>query len=86
MNTVDKQQLEALYGPGAQFSDHKAGERVKFRDGAGQEQEDEIMFVCAPVAAAPGRRAKPLTYIMREADPSTGLPRMLYQSEILELK
>lgn len=41
------EQLEALYGPAAKFSDHKTGETVRFREN-GQEKEGKIIHVCAP--------------------------------------
>jgi hypothetical protein len=75
---MNEQQHSALYGPGAQYSDHRIGERIRFRDEHGQVTEDEIVYVIAP------NEQQPLTYVMREANPNTGLPWLLYQSEILE--
>lgn len=82
---MDKQQLEALYGPSAMYSEHKRGDRVRFRDGRGQEQEDTIMWICAPQNAGLGQQARGIIYVMEGADPLSGLPLLLYPHEIIDV-
>jgi len=44
---MNHEQLEALYGPAAKFSDHKTGETVRFTEN-GQEKQGTIIHVMAP--------------------------------------
>jgi len=43
----DKEQRESLWGPEAQFSDHKRDEVIRFRED-GIEKQGKILHVCAP--------------------------------------
>jgi hypothetical protein len=80
---MNDEQLAALYGPGAHFSDNRPGDTITFRDSRGQEVTDTIVWICAPVAPRPGRAAQPITYIMTKLDEQSGMPYMVYPSEIL---
>lgn len=69
--------LEALYGPAAPFSDHKIGETIKWFDiEFGRERTAKILYVCA---ADPVKK-KPVRYIMN----TDGWPAIVYQSEVRE--
>ena len=50
---MNQEQRESLWGPEPQYSDHKTGETVRFREN-GQEKEGKIIHVCAPGATVKG--------------------------------
>lgn len=66
-----EQQMEALYGPAAKFSEYKRGDRVRI-DGWGVYQA-VILWVCAPKENAP------LSYVVA---PDRGFPNVIYSTDI----
>jgi hypothetical protein len=75
MSSMNKEQLEALYGPLFPHSDHKVGETIRFYDiVTGAEHEGVIQWVKASGPAVKGGRSFPALYILDSVDPSTGFP------------
>lgn len=73
----EHEQLEALYGPAAPYSDHKIGETIKWFDlEFKQERRAKILYVCA---ADPAREL-PVRYIME----TPGFPAIVYSGEVIE--
>lgn len=73
----EQEQLAALYGPSAPFSDHKPGETIKFYDlEIQQERRATIIYVCA---ADPARNL-PVRYIVD----TPGFPAIVYTGEVIE--
>jgi hypothetical protein len=73
----EHENLEALYGPAAPFSDHKPGEFIKWFDlEIQQERRAKILYVCA---ADPAREL-PVRYIMQ----TEGFPAIVYTGEVIE--
>lgn len=73
----EHEQLEALYGKPAPFSDHKPGETIKWFDlEIQQHRTAKILYVCA---ADPAREL-PVRYIMK----TPGFPAIVYHSEVIE--
>lgn len=82
---MDKQQLEALYGPLFPHSDHKIGDTIRFFDIVTRaEHEGVIQWVKAPGPAVKGGRSFPVLYILDSVDPSTGFPFEVPQSDLVE--
>lgn len=77
---MDDEEMEALFGPPARFSDHKRGETIRFNL-RGQDVEGLIMWVAAPSTTVKGRHA-PITYICSVEDEIT--PTLVYPGEVLE--
>jgi len=74
---MDAKQLEALYGPGAQFSDNKPGDTITYRSG-GREITDVILYVIAPA------QHRGIIYVMTQPDPATSLPALCFPNERIE--
>jgi hypothetical protein len=69
--------LSALYGPAAPYSDHKIGETIKWFDLEFQrERTAKILYVCA---ADPVQK-RPVRYIMN----TPGFPAIVYSGEVIE--
>jgi hypothetical protein len=76
---MDKDQRDALYGPGARYSEHKEGEVIRFSEG-GQEKQGKILHVRAPGQAIVGGREHPLLYVV---DTGKGFPSKVFPSQVL---
>lgn len=73
----EHEQMEALYGPAAPYSDHKVGETIKWFDlEFGRERTAKILWVCA---ADPVRKL-PVRYMMD----TEGFPAIVYSGEVIE--
>ena len=69
--------LEALYGPAAPFSDHKIGEKIRFYDAELEmNRTATIIYVCAADQA----RELPVRYIVD----TPGFPSIVYSGEVIE--
>ena len=69
--------LSALYGPAAPYSDHEIGETIKWFDTEiGRERTAKILYVCA---ADPVKK-RPVRYIMK----TEGFPAIVYSGEVIE--
>jgi hypothetical protein len=74
---MEKDQLEALYGKPALYSDHKPGETITWFDLEIQQQRTaKILYVCA---ADPVKK-RPVRYIME----TPGFPAIVYTGEVIE--
>jgi len=78
------EQMASLFGdPGK--ADHQVGDRVRFHDLVTRSMvESTIEYIQAPGPRFRGGPVRPTTYIMSDVDLSTGMPYMVYPSEIVE--
>ena len=73
----EQENLEALYGPAAPFSDHKIGDKIRWFDVEFQrEMSAKIIYVCA----ADPVKNMPVRYIMD----TDGFPAIVYTGEVIE--
>lgn len=73
----EQEQMEALYGKPAPYSDHKPGETIKWFDlEFKQERRASIIWV----SAADPARELPVRYIVD----TPGFPAIVYSGEIIE--
>lgn len=73
----EHENLEALYGPAAAFSDHKIGDTIKWFDLEFQkEMSATILYVCA----ADPVKQYPVRYVMD----TEGWPAIVYTGEVIE--
>lgn len=77
---MDNQNLEGVIGPQAKFSEHKAGETIRFRQG-NSEKTGAILYVRAPGAAIAGGTVHPTLYVV---DCGEGFPEMVAPGEVIE--
>jgi hypothetical protein len=75
-----KQNLEAIIGPQAKFSDHRPGEVIRFRQ-AGQEKQGTILHVRAPGAVVVGGQEHGVIYAV---DTGEGFPEMVRPGDVIE--
>lgn len=82
MSNQDNQdeEMEALFGPAAKYSDHKRGETIRFML-RGREVEGEITWITAPSETVSGKHA-PCTYVCYVEGEL--MPTLVYQTEVLE--
>lgn len=71
----EEQQLEALYGPEAKFSDHKRGQIIAYLAYSGQPRRGEIIWVCAAGQALVSGKEMPVHYIVSSGH---GWPDIVY--------
>jgi hypothetical protein len=82
MNDQDNdEEMTALFGPAAKYSDHSIGETIRFAL-RGRQVEGEITWITAPSETVSGKHM-PVTYICAVADEVW--PVWVYQGEVLEL-
>jgi hypothetical protein len=75
----EEEQLEALYGPAAPYSDHKIGETIRWFDlETRQERQAKILYVCA--AGEVRGRQLPVRYVVDVP----GFPSIVYHGEVIE--
>jgi hypothetical protein len=73
----EREDLSALYGPAAPYSDHKIGETITWFDLEMQKKMSAtILYVCA---ADPVKK-RPVRYIMN----TEGFPAIVYSGEVIE--
>lgn len=46
--TQSNEELEAIYGPSASFSEHKRGDHITYTSAEGESKSGIILWVCAP--------------------------------------
>lgn len=81
---MDREQLEALYGPLFPHSDHKIGETIKFYDVVDrQEHQGTIEWVQAPGPSYEGGAPQPVAYVLDIIDRSTGMPYTVFPSDVI---
>jgi hypothetical protein len=82
MSSDNHEEMTALFGPLAKYSDHKPGETIRFRL-RGQEVVGEILWVTGPGETVQSRHT-PITYVCGVE--GEFIPALVYQSEVLEDK
>lgn len=90
---MNKQELEALYGPEAPYSEHKRGAHITFNDGE-QVYTGTILWVCKlrervelsrPIKHIGMKQpAIYINYIVR-VDNQTSFPRVVWPGDIIEM-
>jgi hypothetical protein len=75
------QEMAALFGPPAQYSDHKVNDRIRFNLLA-SEVEGLITWITGPGPSPTGKHHVPITYIC--SVPGELAPCFVYQSELIE--
>ena len=74
------QQLEALYGPLAPYSEHKRGDVITYEQGDAGQATGTILWVCGPGEVVEGGQSHPLRYIVENQ--AGGWPDTVYPSEV----
>ena len=77
----EEQQLEAIYGPEAKFSDHKRGQIIAYLAYSGQPRRGEIIWVCAAGQALVSGKEMPVHYIVSSGH---GWPEIVYPGEVIQ--
>lgn len=82
---MNKEQLEALYGPIYPHSDHKVGEKIRFYDIVDkQEHTGVIQWIQAPGPNFQKGKDRPFCYVLDTVDASNGFPYMVAPSDVVE--
>jgi len=76
---MNQEQRDSLFGKEPQFSEHKSGETIRFKDGS-EEKTGRILHVIPPGQAVVGGEMHPMTYVV---DTGHGFPSMVYVSDVL---
>lgn len=77
---MNQEQAEALYGPSASYSDHKAGDSIQFRAGS-EIKAGTILHVRAPGPTHEGGKEHSLLYMV---DTNEGFPVAVKPSQIIQ--
>lgn len=76
---MNQEQAEALYGPSASYSDHKAGDSIQFRAGS-EIKAGTILHVRAPGSTHEGGKELSLLYMV---DTNEGFPVAVKPSQVI---
>lgn len=77
---MTEQNLNEIIGPSAKYSEHKAGDEIRYRQG-GMEKSGTITYVRAPGPVVAGGINHPTIYMVDSGD---SFPDMVYPSEVIE--
>lgn len=77
---MNQEQAEALYGPSASYSDHKAGDSITFRCYGNEIKAGTILYVRAPGPTHEGGKEHSLLYMV---DCNEGFPVAVFPSQII---
>lgn len=80
ISSDNHEEMTALFGPLAKFSDHKPGETIRFRLRS-EVVEGEIIWITGPGETVSGKHT-PVTYVCGVEGEFT--PALVYQGEVLE--
>jgi len=75
---MDQDDFEALYGPLAQYSEHRCGDMIRYLH-EGTEKRGTIIWVCAPGMI--DVRQIGITYVVEP--PGGGWPDMVFPGDVL---
>lgn len=76
---MNQEQAEALYGPSASYSDHKAGDSIQFRAGS-EIKAGTILHARAPGPTHEGGKEHSLLYMV---DCNEGFPVPVFPSQVI---